>query len=177
MNTSDPLIGTAVRAAPMALVRSGLAMVDLVALPLLASAFLVVLGIALASLGIAAGGINFILGLRFLDFFPTFPWPARLLSGLTLLAFSALMMAAALLLAGFFRESWKRFWSWHRSTWQGTFEKPDGARVPGHATGGRNDLAAVKLSGLVFVCLLAMSFALMMLMAGGPFWHAWRWFV
>jgi hypothetical protein len=173
MNTSDSLSGTGARAAPLALLRSGLALADLVALPVIGAAFLVVLGTALASLGIAAGGINFILGLGYLNFFPTFPPVARILSGLSLLAFSALMIASARLLWRFFSDGWKRFWSWHHSSWAGTFEKP-AAPVPGLATSG---LAAIKLSGLVFVCLLAVSFAMMMLMAGGPFWHAWRWFV
>jgi hypothetical protein len=188
MNTSDSVGGgVGVRAgdvargegrsAPSALVRSGVAVADLVALPLLALAFLVVLGAALGSIGIAAGGLDFILGLHYLDFFPIFPPLGRLLSGLSMLAFSALMVATALLLWRLFRHGWRRFWSWHGSAWAGTFERSIASRDPGPAAGNRNRLTAVKLSGLVFLCLFAVSFVLMMLMAGGPFWHAWRWFV
>jgi hypothetical protein len=163
--------------APKALFRSGLALADLAALPLLAFGFLVILGTALASLGIAAGGVNFVLGLRYLDFFPTFPPAARVLSGLSLLAFSALLVAAALPLWHFYRAIWKSFWSWHRSAWQGAFVKL--SVVPG-ASGGEKGAhryrPLITLCGSIFLGLLALSVTLMLVLARGPFWHAWHWF-
>lgn len=163
--------------APRALFRSGMALVDLVILPLLALAFLTVLGMALASLGIAAGGINFVLGLAYLPFFPTFPAPARVLTGLSLLAFSVFLISLLLLLWHYVRKLWNHFWSWHRSAWQGTFVKLQ--VLPGssdRARGAHPYMPFLKLSALVFAGLFALSFTLMMLLAAGPFWHAWLWF-
>jgi hypothetical protein len=171
MSTTDSL------SAPKALFRSGLALTDLVALPLLAFGFLVVLGTALAALGVAAGGVNFVLGLHYLDFFPTFPPPARILSGLSLLAFSALLISTALLLWHFFRTAWRQFWRWHRSVWRGTFARLftiSGA--PGSAEGARRYVRLIEICGLVFLGLFAVSLTLMLVLARGPFWHAWHWF-
>ncbi len=169
MNRVDSL-----HTAPAALYRSGLALADLLALPILSLGSLVVLGAALASLGVAAGGVNFVLGLPYLDFFPVFPPIARILSGLSLLAFSALLIVSMLLLWRLFRAVWKHFWSWHRSAWQGAEARLFViSAVSGRAKGFA---PLVKVSGLVFLALLTVSFVLMMLLARGPFWHAWRWF-
>jgi hypothetical protein len=145
-------------------------MTDLAALPLLALGFAGVAGLALAALGIAAGGLNFLLGLRFLDFFPVFPVAARTLSGLTLLAFAALLLVSALPLWNLYRAAWQRFWSWHGSAWAGVFA----AAGPGERA--QASMRLIEISGLVFLGLLAVTFALMMLLARGPFWHVWRWF-
>jgi hypothetical protein len=168
---------TASTGAPRALLRSGLALADVVALPLLAFAFLVVLGTALASVAIAAGGLNFVLGLHYLDYFPTFPVTARLLCGLSLLAFSALMVAAAFLLWRMFRTAWAQYWTWHQSAWQGTdvtLRAVIGA--PGSAKVTAGSIRYIKLSAFVFVVVFSLSFVVMMILAGGPFWHAWHWF-
>jgi len=163
--------------APKVLVRSGLALADLVALPVLAFAFLTVLGTALASLGIVAGGINFVLGLPYLDFFPVFPPPARILSGVSLLAFSALLIAAVLLLWHLFRAAWKRFWSWHGSAWQGNSARLFViSRAPAGGIVAHVYKPLIALTALVFLGLLVISFTLMMILARGPFWHAWHWF-
>jgi hypothetical protein len=162
---------------PRALLRSGLALADAVALPLLAFAFLVVLGTSLASVAIAAGGFNFVLGLHYLDYFPTFPVTARLLCGLSLLAFSALMVAAALLLWRLFRTAWTQYWTWHQSAWQGTYLTLRAAvGTPGAAKVTAGSIRLIKLSALVFVVVFSLSFVVMMILAGGPFWHAWHWF-
>ena len=152
-------------------------LVDLAAIPLLACAFAVVLGFALASLGSAAGGINFVLGLRFLDFFPAFPPVAKVLSGTSLLAFAAFLAVSALLFWRLFRTAWQRFWSWQRAAWSGIFIKlaavPAG---PDRAAGLRAFVRPLVLSGYVFLGLLAATCALMFVLARGPFWHVWRWF-
>ncbi len=179
MSNNDALreSGAAGGAAPRTVVRSGLILADLVALPLLASAFLLVLGTALAALAIAAGGVNFVLGLHYLDFFPVFPPPARILSGLGLLAFSAFLVVSVLLLRQYFRAVWKHFWSWHLAIWQGSFaDLPLISRAFSRAEGALAYRLPLKLAGLTFLGLFALSFILMMVMAGGPFWHAWRWF-
>ena len=163
--------------APRTLIRSALVMTDLVALPLLALGFAGVLGLALASLGIAAGGFNFLLGLRYLDFFPIFPVAARLLSGFSLLAFAAFLLVSTLPLWNLYRAAWQRFWSWHGSAWAGVFaaRSADGG-AKGHGERARASVRLIRLSGLVFLGLFAATFALMMLLARGPFWHVWRWF-
>lgn len=166
--------------APRALLRSGLALADIVALPLLTLAFLVVLGMALASIAIAAGGVNFVLGLHYLDYFPTFPVAARLLCGMSLLAFSALVVASALLLWRLVRAAWTQYWNWHTSAWQGTSVTL--RAVVGARTGAKHGatlirlIRLIRLAGLVFVVVLTVSFVVMMILAGGPFWHAWHWF-
>ena len=58
--------------APWAVVRAGLVTVDLAAAPALVSGFAVVLALGLSALAVAAGGVNFVLGLRLMNFFPVF---------------------------------------------------------------------------------------------------------
>jgi hypothetical protein len=175
MDNDNGLAGSAV--APRALIRLALVTTDLAAVPLLLSAFAAVLAFALAALGIAAGGVNFVLGLRFLDFFPNFPAVARILSGFSLLAFAALLLASTLLALHIVRAAWNRFWSWHRSAWQGAWVRLAAiAAASGHGTRTRAFLRPIKLSGVIFIALVAVAFALMMLLARGPFWHAWGWF-
>jgi hypothetical protein len=163
--------------APRALVRVALVTTDLVALPLLGFCFAVVLALALASLGIAAGGVNFLLGLRFLDYFPIFPVVPRILSGFSLLAFAAFMLVATLPLWRLFRATWQRYWSWHGSAWAGIFTARGAV---GGATGvgdkPRRFVRLIGLLGIVFLCLFAVSVSLMFLLAAGPFWHVWGWF-
>jgi hypothetical protein len=179
----DNALGGSARA-PRTLIRSGLVMTDLAALPLLALGFAGVAGLALAALGIAAGGLNFLLGLRFLDFFPVFPVAARILSGFTLLAFAALLFASALPLWNLYRAAWRRFWSWHGSAWAGVFavrtartaDSAADSAATGLGKGARASMRLIVIAGLLFLGLLAVTFALMMLQARGPFWHAWRWF-
>jgi len=163
--------------APRALVRVALVTTDLVALPLLGFCFAVVLALALASLGIAAGGVNFLLGLRFLDYFPVFPVVARILSGLSMLAFGALLLVSTLPLWHLYRTAWQRFWSWHGSAWAGVFaaRAADGG-TRGHRESARAFMRLIRLFGLIFLGMFAAAFALMMLLARGPFWHAWGWF-
>jgi hypothetical protein len=167
---------TASMGAPRTLLRSGLALADIVALPLLALAFLVVLGTSLASVAIAAGGLNFVLGLHYLDYFPTFPVAARILCGLSLLAFSALMATAVLQLWHPFRAAWTHYWTWHRSAWQGTYVTPRAVIGAPASAGTGTSLRPLKLSALVFGVLFSVSFVVMMLLARGPFWHTWHWF-
>jgi hypothetical protein len=175
MDMDRKLAGSA--EAPTAFIRLALVTTDLAAVPLLACAFTALLAFALASLGIAAGGVNFVLGLRFLDYFPRFPAAARILSGLSLLAFAALLLACTLLLWHLFRAAWHRFWSWHRSAWQGTWVRLASiSAAAGHAERTRAYMRPVTLSGLIFLALLAVAFGLMLLLARGPFWHAWGWF-
>jgi hypothetical protein len=96
---------------------------------------------------------------------------------LSLLAFSALLIASALLLWHFFRAVWKHFWSWHRSAWQGTFIKLSVfSTASSSAKGAHMYRPLITLSGLIFLGLFALSFTLMMVLARGPFWHAWHWF-
>jgi hypothetical protein len=172
----DNALGGSARA-PRTLIRSGLVMTDFVAMPLLALGFAGVAGLALAALGIAAGGLNFLLGLRFLDFFPIFPVAARILSGFTLLAFAALLCVSALPLWNLYRTAWQRFWSWHGSAWAGVFaaRTADGAAT-GPGEGARASMRRIVISGLVFLGLLAVACSLMFLLARGPFWHVWGWF-
>ena len=172
----DNVISGAARA-PRALIRVALVTTDLVALPLLGFGFAVVLGLALASLGIAAGGVNFLLGPRFLNYFPVFPVAARILSGLSMLAFAALLMVSTLSFWHLHRAAWQRFWSWHGSAWAGMFA---GRTADGGTTGrgerARAFMLPIKLFGLIFLGLFAVAFSLMLLLARGPFWHVWHWF-
>jgi hypothetical protein len=171
MNTTDSLI------VPRGLIASALALANLVAVPLLAFAFLIVAGISIASLGVAAAGINYVLGLPYLNFFPEFPPVARILSGLSLLAFAALLTTSTLLIWRIFKAIWKRFWSWSRSAWQGTFTK---LLAFSQEAGDGKSLSVywlpIRVSALVFLGLFAISFILMMFLAAGPFWHTWHWF-
>jgi hypothetical protein len=179
--TMDNVLGGSAQAQPQAartLVRSALVMTDLVALPLLCIGFATAMGFALASVGIAAGGINFLFGLRFLDFFPVFPAAARVLSALSLLAFAALLLVLALLLWKLSRAGWQRFWSWHGSAWAGVFfARASAGRAISHGRRVRGFAGLISLFGIVFLGLLAAAFGLMMALARGPFWHVWRWFV
>ena len=163
--------------APRILVRSGLVMTDLVTVPLLGLGCAGLLCLALGSLGIAAGGLNFLLGLRFLDYFPIFPVVPRILSGFSLLAFAAFMLVATLPLWRLFRATWQRYWSWHGSAWAGIFTARGAV---GGATGvgdkPRRFVRLIGLLGIVFLCLFAVSVSLMFLLAAGPFWHVWGWF-
>lgn len=162
---------------PRGIIRSGVTLVDLVALPLLALAFCVVLVPACAVVAAAAGGVNFVLGLRSLDFFPVFPVAARLLCGLSLLAFAALMAGAAVLLWQLFRTTWTRYAAWHRSAWQGSpAALPNVVAAPGMTAGMGGTIRFTGMSALVFGVIFTVSFVVMMILAGGPFWHAWRWF-
>ena len=136
------------------------------------------LGLALASLGIAAGGFNFLLGLRYLDFFPIFPVAARLLSGFSLLAFAAFLLVSTLPLWNLYRAAWQRFWSWQGSAWEGVFvARSAGGGTPGHGERAKSSVRRIRFAGLIFLGLFTATFALMMLLARGPFWHVWHWFV
>jgi len=175
MDNDNRLAGSA--GVPRALIRLALVTTDLAAVPLLLSAFAAVLAFALAALGIAAGGVNFVLGLRFLDYFPKFPTAARILSGFSLLAFAALLLVCTLLALHIVRAAWNRFWSWHQSAWQGAWVRLAAiAAAPGHVMRTRAFLRPITLSGMIFIVLLAVAFGLMMLLARGPFWHTWGWF-
>lgn len=164
---------------PLGLVRSGLVATDLAAVPLLAMAFLTVLTLALSSAGTAAGGVYLVLGLRFLYSFPVFPLAARILCGMSLFAFAALLAFPTLLLWDLLRSIRRRYWSWHRAAWSGDFARAE--TVPGtpYPEGGRRPalVRGVRLSALVFLGLFAASLALMFALARGPFWHVWGWFV
>jgi hypothetical protein len=155
------------------LIRCALLTIDAAAFPLLCTAAITVFAIALASLGIAAGGLNFLLGLHYLDYFPTFPLAARILCGLSLLAFAAVLLITALPLWRIFRSLGERFWSWHMSAWRG--------EAPVAAVKGKTPMEGVTrvlwITSAVFVGIFLIAFALMMILAGGPFWHVWSWFV
>jgi len=171
MNNTDSLI------VPKGLISSGLALANLVAVPLLAFAFLIVAGTSIAALGVAAAGINFVLGLPYLNFFPEFPPVARIMSGLSLLAFAALLATLVLPIWHIFKATWKHFWSWSRSAWQGTFTKLQAiSQGAGDAKSLSDYLLPIRVSALVFLGLFVISFVLMMLLAAGPFWHTWHWF-
>jgi hypothetical protein len=172
----DNTISATAQAPRRALVRSGLVMTDLVAVPLLGVGMAGVLGLALTSLAIAAGGVNFVLGLRFLDFFPVFPVVARILSGLSALAFAALLAITTLSLARLFRGAWRRFWSWHGSAWAGVFAAPT-ANAAEHGQRAWAFVRLIRILGFVFLGLFAVTVSLMFALAAGPFWHVWGWFV
>jgi hypothetical protein len=175
--TMDNVINGATQA-PKALIRVALAATDLAALPLLGVGFASVAGLAFAAVGLAAGGINFVLGLRFLDFFPVFPIAARILSGFSLFAFTALLIVSTLPLWQLYRTTWQRYWSWHSSAWTGVFlARFAGGGTTGHKERTRASVRRIRLAGLIFIGLFAATFALMMLLARGPFWHVWHWFV
>jgi hypothetical protein len=162
--------------APRALIGLALGLADLVALPLIALAFMVVLGTAIVSLGVAAGGINFVAGLRFLDYFPTFPTLARIPGGLSLLAFSTLLALSTLFLWRLFRTAWRVYWSWHHSAWQRTFATFPALYSHSRARQAHSLRRPLALCGLVFLGLFAITFVLMTLMGGFGFWHVWGWF-
>ena len=164
--------------APRALIRTGLVTIDLAAVPFLASVFTALLAFSASAIVIAAGGVTLVLNLFPLDVFPVFPNGARILTGLSLVAFAALLLASTLLVWRLFGAVWHRFQNWHSSSWQGHLGRlANVPRASGHGKGVPALLRAVRLSGLVFLGLFTASFALMMLLARGEFWHAWRWFI
>jgi hypothetical protein len=168
----------AVAQAPWAVVRAGLATVDLAAVPALVSGFVVVLALGLSALAVAAGGINFVLGLRLMNFFPVFPAAARILSGLSLLAFAALLATATFMLLRLVRAAWRGYWEWHGAAWRGSAALPAAGQTPPPALAKvRGLLKPLVASAVVFAALLAAGFGLMMALARGPFWHTWGWFV
>lgn len=171
-------VQTGTAAAPKALIRSALVMMDLGAVPLLGSTFLAILTLSLGTVAIAAAGANFILGLRSFDFFPEFPVAARILAGMSLLAFAAFLLVLMLLLWHLFRALWRRYWGWHGSAWRGIFlERTALPTGTGHDEQLPARIRLLKRSGLVFLSVLAAALAVMFLLARGPFWHVWRWFV
>jgi hypothetical protein len=168
----------AVAQAPWAAVRAGLVTTDLAAVPALVSGFIVVLALGLSALAVAAGGANFVLGLRFLDYFPTFPAVARILGGFILLAFAALLAVAALMLLRLVRAAWRGYWGWHGAAWRGTAALPAAGQAPPRAPAKvRGLLKPLVASAVVFAALLAAGTGLMTALARGPFWHVWGWFV
>lgn len=168
----------AVAQVPWAVVRAGLVTVDLAAVPALVSGFIVVLALGLSALAVGAGGANFVLGLRLLDYFPAFPAAARILSGLSLLACAALLVIAALMLLRLVRAVWRGYWGWHGAAWSAAAALHAGGQTPPRPLlKVRGLLKPLVASAVVFGALLAAGFGLMMALAGGPFWHAWGWFV
>ena len=160
---------------PRALIRSGLVTTDIVAVPLLTMAFGLVVCFAAASVASAAGGLYLILPLGLPPYFPEFPVTARILTGLSLLAFAAALAVCALFLWQLFRSAWLAFWTWHNAAWQSLLPR-DSQRSAGIGSAWGAFRVRIRLSGWVFLGLLAISFAVMMLLAGGPFWHVWGWF-
>ena len=173
----DKLLSSAEQA-PRALIRTGLVTMDLAAVPLLASASAGLVAFFAGAIATAAGGASLVLDLFPLDVFPVFPDGARILTGLSLVAFAALLFASTLLLWRLSWAVWHRFWDWHRSSWQGHWVRlANVTKASGQAKGAPALLRAVRLSGLVFLGLFTAAFAVMMLLARGEFWHAWGWFV
>ena len=163
---------------PRALIRSGLVTTDLLAVPLLAVGFALVLGFGAAALGSVASGIYVFSGSGILYAFPEFPLLARILTGLSLLAFSTVLGVATVLLWQLFRAAWLGFWGWHTAAWQGA--SGVGAVAGTGARLGKSwaaFLGRLRLYGLVFLGLFAVALAVMFLLAHGPFWHVWGWFV
>jgi hypothetical protein len=162
---------------PWAVVRAGLLTVDLAAAPALVSGFAVVLVLGLSALAVAAGGVNFVLGLRLMSYFPVFPAAARILVGLSLLALAALLATGTLVLLRLARVAWQGYWEWHGAAWKGIAARPAAGQAPPRAPAKlRGMLKTLAASAVVFAALLAAGFGLMMALARGPFWHVWGWF-
>lgn len=177
MKAMDPL--PTAQAPSLGIVRSGLVTTDLAVVPLFGAASLAVLALFLSSAGIAAGGAYLLLGLRFLYSFPVFPAAARILCGLSLVAFASFLVFPTLALWGLFRSAWRRYRSWHRAAWSGSAARTEVPADTARAAESRRAalLRGARLSGLIFLGLVAAASVLMFALARGPFWHVWGWFV
>jgi hypothetical protein len=165
-----------------ALVRTALVVIDVGVALAGALGVLTAVSLGLASLGVAAYGVSCGLGLGILDFFPRFPVAARILTGLSLLAFAALLFLSALLLAGVLRRLWRGFRGWHGSVWAaGSAEAggtPDNAAAPARRAARTSGILRLTARvSVAFAVLLTAAVTVMMILARGPFWHVWGWFV
>jgi hypothetical protein len=161
--------------APRAFIRTALLILDLGVAPVAAFVFGSLLAFAAAVPVAAAGGVVIALGIKLIDVFPVWPAGARILTGASVVAFAAVLGAAVVLAWTYVRPAWQRFAGWHAAAWRGEWTRL--AEVKVRAANRAPVLRWISGTGLAFLALFALAFALMMLLARGPFWHAWGWFV